>query len=151
METYALALSETYTFGPTFRAENSNTTRHLAEFWMIEPEMAFYDINNDNMKLAQDFRNTSRSMLENCKDDLEFLDKKSSGRRSCQTRDQRSELGLIDRLKFVVDNDFQRLTYTEAIDILKNLIRTRRSLKYLIDQWGVDLQSEHERYPGENT
>lgn len=147
VETYALALSETYTFGPTFRAENSNTTRHLAEFWMIEPEMAFYDI-NDNMKLAQDFlQYLMKYALENCKDDLEFLDKRAAEEEAAKPQDQRSELGLIDRLKFVVDNDFQRLTYTEAIDILKNSNpNKKKKFQYLIDQWGVDLQSEHERY-----
>lgn len=147
VETYALALSETYTFGPTFRAENSNTTRHLAEFWMIEPEMAFYDI-NDNMKLAQDFlQYLMKYALEHCKDDLEFLDKRAAEEEAAKPQDQRSELGLIDRLKFVVDNDFQRLTYTEAIDILKNSNpNKKKKFQYLIDQWGVDLQSEHERY-----
>jgi asparaginyl-tRNA synthetase len=146
-ETYALALGEIYTFGPTFRAENSNTTRHLAEFWMIEPEMAFYDI-NDNMQLAQDLlQYLTRYALENCKEDLEFLDKRAAEEEAAKPQDQRNELGLIDRLKFVVENDFQRLTYTEAIDILKNSSpNKKKKFKYLIEQWGVDLQSEHERY-----
>ena len=146
-ETYALALSEIYTFGPTFRAENSNTTRHLAEFWMIEPEMAFYDI-NDNMQLAQDFlQYLMKYALENCKDDLEFLDKRAAEEEASKPQGQRSELGLIDRLKFVVENDFQRLTYTEAIDILKNSNpNKKKKFQYLIEQWGVDLQSEHERF-----
>jgi len=147
VETYALALTETYTFGPTFRAENSNTTRHLAEFWMIEPEMAFYDI-NDNMQLATEFlQYLMKYALENCKDDLEFLDKRAAEEEASKPQDQRSELGLMDRLKFVVENDFQRLTYTEAIDILRNSNpNKKKKFQYIIDQWGVDLQSEHERY-----
>jgi asparaginyl-tRNA synthetase len=146
-ETYALALGEIYTFGPTFRAENSNTTRHLAEFWMIEPEMAFYDI-QDNMQLAQDFMQyLVRYALENCADDLDFLNKRALEEEQSKPQDQRSELGLIDRLKFVSENDFQRLSYTEAIDILKNSNpNKKKKFQYIIDQWGVDLQSEHERY-----
>ncbi len=146
-ETYALALSDIYTFGPTFRAENSNTTRHLAEFWMIEPEMAFYDI-NDNMQLAQDFlQYLAKYALENCPDDLGFLDKRAADEEAAKPQDQRNELGLIDRLKFVVENDFQKLSYTEAIDILKNSNpNKKKKFQYLIDHWGVDLQSEHERY-----
>jgi len=146
-ETYALALSDIYTFGPTFRAENSNTTRHLAEFWMIEPEMAFYDI-QDNMQLAQDFlQYLAKYALENCKDDLEFLDKRATEEESAKPQDQRSELSLIARLKFVVENDFQRLSYTEAIDILKNSNpNKKKKFQYLIEEWGVDLQSEHERF-----
>ncbi len=146
-ETYALALSDIYTFGPTFRAENSNTTRHLAEFWMIEPEMAFYDI-NDNMQLAQDFlQYLMKYALEHCKDDLEFLDKRAAEEEAAKPQEQRSELSLIDRLKFVVENDFQRLTYTEAIDILKNSNpNKKKKFQYLIEEWGVDLQSEHERF-----
>jgi asparaginyl-tRNA synthetase len=146
-ETYALALGEIYTFGPTFRAENSNTTRHLAEFWMIEPEMAFYDI-NDNMQLAQEFlQYLVRYALENCAEDLEFLNKRAFDEEQTKPQDQRSELGLLDRLKFVAENDFQRLSYTEAIDILKNSNpNKKKKFQYLIDEWGVDLQSEHERY-----
>ncbi len=146
-ETYAMALSDIYTFGPTFRAENSNTTRHLAEFWMIEPEMAFYDI-NDNMQLAQDLlQYLVRYALDNCKEDLEFLDKRIAEEEATKPQDQRSELGLLQRLNFVVENDFQRLTYTEAIDILKNSNpNKKKKFQFLIDQWGVDLQSEHERY-----
>lgn len=147
VETYALALSETYTFGPTFRAENSNTTRHLAEFWMIEPEMAFYDI-KDNMQLAQDFlQYLMKYALEHCKEDLEFLDKRAAEEEMTKPQAQRSELGLIDRIKFVVENDFERLTYTEAIEVLRNSNpNKKKKFQYLIDQWGVDLQSEHERY-----
>jgi asparaginyl-tRNA synthetase len=146
-ETYALALSEIYTFGPTFRAENSNTTRHLAEFWMIEPEMAFYDI-QDNMQLAQDFlQYLVRYALKNCVEDLEFLNKRAQEEEDTKPKEQRSELGLIDRLKFVADNDFQRLSYTEAIDILKNSNpNKKKKFQYLIEEWGVDLQSEHERF-----
>lgn len=146
-ETYALALGEIYTFGPTFRAENSNTTRHLAEFWMIEPEMAFYDI-NDNMELAQKFlQYLAKYALNNCKEDLEFLDKRAAEEEASKPQEQRNELGLIDRLKFVVENDFQRLTYTEAIEILRNSTpNKKKKFQYLVDQWGVDLQSEHERF-----
>ena len=146
-ETYALALSEIYTFGPTFRAENSNTTRHLAEFWMIEPEMAFYDI-HDNMKLATDLlQYLVKYALDNCADDLEFLNKRALEEDATKPQDQRSELGLLDRLKFVTENEFQKLSYTEAIDILKNSTpNKKKKFKYLIENWGVDLQSEHERY-----
>ena len=146
-ETYALALGEIYTFGPTFRAENSNTTRHLAEFWMIEPEMAFYDL-KDNMELAEAFlKYLCKYALDNCADDLEFLNKRAQEEEASKPQDQRSELGLIERLKFIVENDFQRLSYTEAIDILKNSNpNKKKKFQYLIENWGVDLQSEHERY-----
>jgi asparaginyl-tRNA synthetase len=146
-ETYAMALSDIYTFGPTFRAENSNTTRHLAEFWMIEPEMAFYDL-NDNMQLAQDFlQYLAKYALENCMEDLQFLDKRAQEEEASKPQEQRSELGLIDRLKFVTENDFQRLSYTEAIEVLKNSNpNKKKKFQYLIEEWGADLQSEHERY-----
>ncbi len=146
-ETYALALGDIYTFGPTFRAENSNTTRHLAEFWMIEPEMAFYEI-ADNMELAEAFlKFLCKYALDNCADDLEFLNKRAQEEEAGKPQEQRSELGLIDRLKFIVENDFQRLSYTEAIDILKNSNpNKKKKFQYLIENWGVDLQSEHERY-----
>lgn len=146
-ETYALALGEIYTFGPTFRAENSNTTRHLAEFWMIEPEMAFYEL-KDNMDLAESFlKFLCQYALENCADDLEFLHKRAQEEDHTKPQEQRSETGLIDRLKFVTENDFQRLSYTEAIDILKNSNpNKKKKFQYLISDWGVDLQSEHERY-----
>jgi asparaginyl-tRNA synthetase len=125
----AMALSNVYTFGPTFRAENSNTPRHLAEFWMIEPEMAFFDI-ADNMNLAEDFlKYLIRYALDNCIDDLEFLNKMYDNE-------------LIDRLKFVVENDFERLTYTSAVDILK---KSGQKFEFPVD-WGTDLQAEHERY-----
>jgi asparaginyl-tRNA synthetase len=146
-ETYAMALGDIYTFGPTFRAENSNTTRHLAEFWMIEPEMAFYDI-NDNMQLATDLlQYLVKYALDNCADDLEFLNKRALEEDAQKPQEQRSELSLLDRLKFVTENDFQRLTYTEAIDILRNSNpNKKKKFQYIIDQWGADLQSEHERY-----
>lgn len=146
-ETYAMALGDIYTFGPTFRAENSNTTRHLAEFWMIEPEMAFYDI-EDNMQLATDLlQYLVKYALDNCGDDLEFLNKRALEEDAQKPQEQRSELSLLDRLKFVTENDFQRLTYTEAIDILRNSNpNKKKKFQFLIDQWGADLQSEHERY-----
>lgn len=146
-ETYAMALGDIYTFGPTFRAENSNTTRHLAEFWMIEPEMAFYDL-QDNMQLAQEFlQYLVRYALTNCAEDLEFLDKRAKEEEQSKPQDQRSELGLLDRLKFVSENDFQRLSYTEAIDILRNSTpNKKKKFQFIIDQWGSDLQSEHERF-----
>jgi asparaginyl-tRNA synthetase len=146
-ETYALALGEIYTFGPTFRAENSNTARHLAEFWMIEPEMAFYDL-QDNMKLAQDFlQYLVKYALENCMEDLEFLDKRATEEDAAKPQDQRNELTLIQRLKFVMENDFERISYTEAIDILRNSNpNKKKKFSYIIDKWGVDIQSEHERF-----
>lgn len=146
-ELAAMGLGEIYTFGPTFRAENSNTTRHLAEFWMIEPEMAFYDA-EDNQNLAEDFlKYVINYALENCKDDLEFLDKRAAEEENTKKADQRSDMGLLERLQFVVTNEFQRLTYTEAIDILRNSnYNKKKKFQYLIESWGVDLQSEHERY-----
>ena len=146
-ELAAMGLGEIYTFGPTFRAENSNTTRHLAEFWMIEPEMAFYDA-EDNQNLAEDFlKYVINYALENCKDDLEFLDKRAAEEENTKKADQRSEMGLLERLQFVVTNEFQRLTYTEAIDILRNSnYNKKKKFQYLVEAWGVDLQSEHERY-----
>ncbi|HSJ67903.1 MAG TPA: asparagine--tRNA ligase [Anditalea sp.] len=146
-ELAAMALSEIYTFGPTFRAENSNTTRHLAEFWMIEPEMAFYDA-EDNQDLAEDFLQKVISYaLQNCSDDLDFLDKRAAEEDAGKKADQRNEMGLLDRLKFVTENKFERITYTEAIDILKNSTpNKKKKFTYLIDNWGVDLQSEHERF-----
>ncbi|KEO72752.1 asparagine--tRNA ligase [Anditalea andensis] len=146
-ELAAMALSEIYTFGPTFRAENSNTTRHLAEFWMIEPEMAFYDA-EDNQDLAEDFLQKVISYaLSNCADDLEFLDKRAAEEDATKKAEQRSEMGLLQRLKFVTENRFERITYTQAIDILKNSTpNKKKKFNYLIDNWGVDLQSEHERY-----
>jgi asparaginyl-tRNA synthetase len=146
-ELAAMALGEIYTFGPTFRAENSNTTRHLAEFWMIEPEMAFYDA-EDNQNLAEDFlKYVINYALENCAEDLQFLDQRAAEEEKAKPAEQRAELGLIEKLKFVVENDFVRLTYTEAIDILRNSNHNKKKkFQYLIDSWGADLQSEHERY-----
>ena len=141
----ALALGEIYTFGPTFRAENSNTTRHLAEFWMIEPEMAFYDL-KDNMDLAEEFtKSLIKYALENCKDDLEFLGNRLKEEEKNKPQDQRS-MDLIEKLEFVLNNDFIRITYTEAIDILKNSKPYKKKKFQFPVDWGVDLQSEHERY-----
>jgi asparaginyl-tRNA synthetase len=146
-ELAAMALSEIYTFGPTFRAENSNTARHLAEFWMIEPEMAFYDA-EDNQNLAEEFlKYVIAYALENCKDDLEFLNNRALEEEQSKKAELRNEMSLWDRLNFVVNNDFERITYTDAIDILKNSNHNKKKkFQFLIDEWGVDLQSEHERY-----
>lgn len=146
-ELAAMAFSEIYTFGPTFRAENSNTTRHLAEFWMIEPEVAFNDL-EDNMNLAEDFiKYVIRYAMENNKEDLEFLAQRLEEEEKQKPQTERSEMGLIDKLSFVVNNEFQRLTYTEAIDILKESNHNKKKkFQYLIEGWGADLQSEHERY-----
>lgn len=145
-ELAALALGKVYTFGPTFRAENSNTTRHLAEFWMIEPEVAFNDL-IDNMDLAEDMlKSVIKYILEHCKEDLDFLSKRQQDEEKGKKAQDRS-MELIEKLNFVVDNDFQRLTYTEAIDILRNSKpNKKKKFEYLIESWGADLQSEHERY-----
>lgn len=146
-ELAAMALSEIYTFGPTFRAENSNTTRHLAEFWMIEPEMAFYDI-ADNMDLAEEMlKYLVKYALDHCLTDLEFLDKRASDEEKLKPQNERNELSLIERLKFVLENDFERLSYTDAIEILKrSKPNQKKKFQYLINEWGADLQSEHERF-----
>lgn len=146
-ELAALAFGNIYTFGPTFRAENSNTTRHLAEFWMIEPEMAFYEL-EDNMDLAEDLlKYVLRHILEHCPDELELLKNRLLEEEKSKPQKDRSELNLIDKLKFVVDNQFERVSYTEAIDILKrSKPNQKKQFKYPIDAWGADLQSEHERY-----
>ncbi|MFC5625904.1 asparagine--tRNA ligase [Algoriphagus winogradskyi] len=146
-ELAAMALADIYTFGPTFRAENSNTTRHLAEFWMIEPEMAFYDA-EDNADLAEDFlKYVIQYALDNCAEDLAFLDARLQEEDKSKPADQRSEMSLTDKLKFVADNDFVRITYTEAIEILRNSTpNKKKKFTYLIDAWGADLQSEHERF-----
>lgn len=143
----AMAFSEIYTFGPTFRAENSNTARHLAEFWMIEPEMAFYDL-EDNMNLAEAFiKYLIGYVMKHNRDDLEFLAQRLADEEKQLPQDKRSELGLIEKLEFVLNNDFQRLTYTEAIEILKESNHNKKKkFQYLVEGWGVDLQSEHERY-----
>ena len=142
----AMALGKIYTFGPTFRAENSNTARHLAEFWMIEPEMAFFDI-VDDMNLAEDFlKSVIRYVLEHCKEDLEFLSQRLQSEEKDKKEDERS-MELIEKLNFVINNDFERITYTEAIDILRNSKpNKKKKFQYLIDAWGADMQSEHERY-----
>jgi len=146
-ETYAMALGKVYTFGPTFRAENSNTTRHLSEFWMIEPEMAFYNL-DDNMDLAEDFiKSVISYVLTNCKDDLEFLDIRLTQEEKSKPANQRSEMALVEKLKFIVDNNFKRVTYTEAIDILRNSKpNKKKQFQFPINEWGTDLQSEHERF-----
>ena len=146
-ELAALSLGEVYTFGPTFRAENSNTTRHLAEFWMIEPEVAFADL-EDNMNLAEAMlKYVIRYALEHCPDDLKILEDRLLEEEKSKPQDQRSEMSLTDKLRFVVDNQFVRLTYTEAIDILKNSTPNKKGkFQYPVEGWGTDLQSEHERY-----
>ncbi|MDD4144525.1 MAG: asparagine--tRNA ligase [Prolixibacteraceae bacterium] len=141
----ALALGEIYTFGPTFRAENSNTTRHLSEFWMIEPEMAFYDL-TDNMDLAEEFlKYLIKYALENCRDDLHFLADRLANEEKEKPKDQRS-MDLIEKLEFVVNSKFIRITYTEAINILKNSKPYKKNKFQFPVEWGIDLQSEHERY-----
>jgi asparaginyl-tRNA synthetase len=146
-ELAATAFGQIYTFGPTFRAENSNTTRHLAEFWMIEPEVAFADI-EDNMQLAEDMMKYIISYaIDNCKDELAFLNDRLLEEEKQKPQQERSELSLIEKLNFCLANDFERLTYTEAIQILKHSKpNQKKQFKYLIDEWGADLQSEHERY-----
>ena len=146
-ETYAMGLGKVYTFGPTFRAENSNTSRHLAEFWMIEPEVAFNDL-DANMDLAEDFiKDVINYTLENCKEDLEFLEQRLIAEDKTKPQAERSAMPLMEKLKFVSENTFKRVSYTEAIDILrKSKPNKKKQFKYIIDEWGADLQSEHERY-----
>ncbi|AXO81114.1 asparagine--tRNA ligase [Olleya aquimaris] len=146
-ETYAMSLGKVYTFGPTFRAENSNTSRHLSEFWMIEPEVAFMDLAG-NMDLAEDFMKSVISyVLENNADDLQFLDKRLLDEEKTKPQAERSELSLIEKLKFVTENNFKRVSYTEAIDILRNSKpNKKKKFNYIIEEWGADLQSEHERF-----
>ncbi|QHS54680.1 asparagine--tRNA ligase [Mucilaginibacter sp. 14171R-50] len=143
----AMALSDIYTFGPTFRAENSNTTRHLAEFWMIEPEMAFYDA-KDNADLAEALLKYVISyVLDKNKEDLEFLSQRLLDEEKQKPQNERSEMTLLEKLQFCLNNDFERLTYTEAIDILKESTpNKKKKFQYLVEGWGTDLQSEHERY-----
>lgn len=145
-ELAAMALGKVYTFGPTFRAENSNTARHLAEFWMIEPEVAFNDI-VDNMDLAEDFLSyICQHVMDNNADDLAFLNDREITEDKQKPQAERNDMPLIERLKFVIDNDFARITYTEAIDILKNSSPyKKKKFKYPVE-WGTDLQSEHERF-----
>lgn len=145
-ELAALALGQVYTFGPTFRAENSNTSRHLAEFWMIEPEVAFNDI-NDNMDLAEEMlKYICQYVMENCADDLKFLSEREVAEQASKPANERNEMTLIEKLQFVTSNDFKRITYTEAIDVLMNSAHyKKKKFKYDVN-WGTDLQSEHERY-----
>lgn len=145
-ELAALALGQVYTFGPTFRAENSNTSRHLAEFWMIEPEVAFNDI-HDNMDLAEEMlKYICKYVMENCADDLKFLNEREITEQASKPANERNELNLLERLEFVTTNDFKRITYTEAIEVLMNSTPfKKKKFKYDVT-WGTDLQSEHERY-----
>jgi asparaginyl-tRNA synthetase len=142
-----MALGKVYTFGPTFRAENSNTTRHLAEFWMIEPEVAFNNL-DDNMDLAEDFiKSVISYVLKNCMDDLAFLNDRLADEDKLKPALERNEMSLIEKLNFIVENNFIRVSYTEAIDILKNSTpNKKKKFQYLIEEWGTDLQSEHERF-----
>ena len=146
-ETYALGLGNVYTFGPTFRAENSNTSRHASEFWMIEPEMAFYDL-NDNMDLAESFlKNILQFILDNCSEDLAFLDQRLLKEESQKPKNERGEFTLIEKIKFTIDNKFVRISYTEAFEILRNSnYNKKKKFKYLLNEWGCDFQSEHERF-----
>ena len=146
-ENMAMGLGKVYTFGPTFRAENSNTSRHLAEFWMIEPEMAFYDL-SDNMNLAEHFiKSVLDYIVKDCKEDLDFLNKRLINEDKSKPAQERTELNLLERLDFVINNDFVRITYSEAYEILKNSKpNKKKKFKFPISEWGVDLQSEHERY-----
>ncbi len=146
-ELAAMAFGDIYTFGPTFRAENSNTTRHLAEFWMIEPEMAFADL-NDNMDLAEDMlKYVIKYALDSCTEDIEFLSNRLLEEEKQKPQNERSELTLLEKLNFCLTNNFERITYTQAIDILKDSPHNKKKkFHYLVNEWGVDLQSEHERY-----
>ena len=146
-EAYAMGLGEVYTFGPTFRAENSNTTRHLAEFWMIEPEMAFYDL-DDNMNLAEKFITTVlKKVLSRCEKDLAFLDERCTKEESSKPLIERSPMGLLEKINFVVRNEFKRVSYSEAYEILRNSKpNKKKKFQFPINEWGVDLQSEHERF-----
>lgn len=146
VEAYALSMGRTYTFGPTFRAENSNTSRHLAEFWMVEPEVAFFNI-DDNMDLAEDLlQNVITYVMNKCPNAIDFLDQRLQKEDSQKPKDQRNPMGLRERLEFVTNNSFQRLSYTEAIQILENSRPfKKRKFTYPVE-WGIDLQSEHERY-----
>jgi asparaginyl-tRNA synthetase len=145
-ESGALALGKVYTFGPTFRAENSNTSRHLAEFWMIEPEVAFNDI-HDNMDLAEDFvKYLINYILENYPDDLAILDKRIQDFEKNMKTDLRRPMGLIDTLRFIVDNDFERITYTEAINLLRSSKPFKKGRFEFEPIWGSDMQAEHERW-----
>ena len=146
-ETFAMALGQIYTFGPTFRAENSNTSRHLAEFWMIEPEVAFNDL-DDNMDLAEDFiQYVIKYTMDKCPDDLKFLESRLLEEEKQKPQAERSEMSLLEKLNFVLENNFKRVAYTEAIEILRESTpNKKKKFSYIINEWGADLQSEHERY-----
>ena len=146
-ETFAMALGQIYTFGPTFRAENSNTSRHLAEFWMIEPEVAFNDL-DDNMDLAEDFiQFVIKYVMDKCPEDLKFLEGRLLEEEKSKPQAERSEMALLEKLNFVLENNFKRVSYTEAIEILRNSTpNKKKKFQYIINEWGADLQSEHERY-----
>ena len=146
-ETYALGLGNVYTFGPTFRAENSNTSRHASEFWMIEPEMAFYEL-NDNMDLAESFlKYILEFLISSCKEDLKFLDERLSKEQSQKPKDERDQMTLLEKIKFTIDNEFVRISYSDAFEILKNSkFNKKKKFNFLIDEWGCDFQSEHERF-----
>jgi asparaginyl-tRNA synthetase len=146
-ELAAMALGKVYTFGPTFRAENSNTSRHAAEFWMIEPEVAFADL-NDNMDLAEDFlKYLIAFALENYAEDMDFLAKRFADEEKTKKQEERSEMGLLEKLRFVLENHFERVSYTQAIEILRDSTpNKKKKFQYIVDRWGIDLQSEHERF-----
>ena len=146
-ELAAMAFSDIYTFGPTFRAENSNTARHLAEFWMIEPEMAFYNL-KDNMGLAEEMlKFVIKYALDNNAEDIEFLNQRLLEEEKQKPQNERSELSLVEKLNFCLDNNFEHITYTQAIEILRESNHNKKKkFQYLVNEWGVDLQSEHERY-----
>lgn len=146
-ETFAMALGQIYTFGPTFRAENSNTSRHLAEFWMIEPEVAFNDL-DDNMDLAEEFiQFVIKYVMDKCPEDLKFLEGRLLEEEKSKPQAERSEMALLEKLNFVLENNFKRVSYTEAIEILRNSTpNKKKKFQYIINEWGADLQSEHERY-----
>jgi asparaginyl-tRNA synthetase len=146
-ETFAMGLGKVYTFGPTFRAENSNTSRHLAEFWMIEPEVAFNDL-DANMDLAEDFiKYVIKYTVEKCEEDLKFLEGRLLEEEKSKPQAERSEMSLLEKLNFVMENNFKRVSYTEAIDILRDSIpNKKKKFNYIINEWGADLQSEHERF-----
>ncbi len=146
-ESMAMGLGNVYTFGPTFRAENSNTSRHLSEFWMIEPEMAFYDL-NDNMDLAEKFiQNVIKNIFEKCNDDIVFLSDRLEKEEMSKPKNERSELSLLERIEFVINNSFKRVTYSDAFEILRNSKPNKKGkFKYPVKEWGIDFQSEHERF-----
>ena len=146
-ETYALGLGNVYTFGPTFRAENSNTSRHASEFWMIEPEMAFYDL-NDNMGLAESFlKYILEFIMNSCKEDLKFLDERLSKEQSQKPKNERDDMTLLEKIKFTIDNKFVKISYSDAFEILKkSKYNKKKKFNFLIDEWGCDFQSEHERF-----